>query len=233
MSVVIREVPFSDKEECVNRLIANTVACRNIGLLYGKMGCVVAFYVMSRKGNDSQRFVYEKFASKVLDDVTSSISKNTSIDFAHGLCGIGWGIEFLISEGFIDGNSLDLLEEIDKAIMQINPHRFPYTLHYGLKGVLHYILAHINNCMSQDGIRPFDQDFLHTVYKSSLMAKNHSEDIELSMLADSYINFMNTGYIDYSFNPMDFIKKEVVDKNLSTLSVALEDGLSGYLLINA
>ena len=188
---------------------------------------------MSRKGNNSQRFVYGKFANKILYDIISSIGKNTSIDFAHGLCGIGWGLEFLISEGFVDGNSLDLLEEIDKAIMQINPQRLPYTLHYGLKGVLHYILAHIKNCMLQDGIRPFDQDFLHTVYKSSLMAKNHSEDIELSMLADSYINFMNTGNIDYSFEPVKFIKKGVDDKKISTLSVALEDGLSGYLLINA
>ena len=39
-------------------------------------------------------------AEKLLDSIVRNIKKDMSIYFSNGLCGICWGIDFLLNEGF-------------------------------------------------------------------------------------------------------------------------------------
>lgn len=78
----------------LNRLIlhANDVPSA-IGLLDGKMGIalVLAHYARCRGKKK-----LEHAADFLVESVMNLLTKTVSIDFANGLSGIGWGIEYLI-----------------------------------------------------------------------------------------------------------------------------------------
>ena len=228
-----KEVVFSDKEKCIHNLIFNTTSYPDIGLLYGKMGCSITFYIMSRNADESHRSIYKMFARRILDEVTSSITKNTPFNFAYGLCGIGWAVDYLISSNFIQGDSMVLLEEIDCSVMQINPMRLSQTLEYGLEGVLHYVLGHIVVCKRQSNVIPFDNDYLSELYKCALICKDNSDTTELKKLCCAFVRYMETGIVDYTFDPIAFVDKEKVRSGMSVSSISLSKGLCGYLLIKA
>ena len=229
--LTVKEAVFSEREKCVHNLILNTTSHSDIGLLYGKMGCSITFYIMSCNVDESRCPVYEMFARRILDEVTSSITKNTPYNFAYGLCGIGWAVDYLISNNFIQGDSMDLLEEIDCSIMQINPMRLSYTLDYGLEGLLHYVLGHIEVCRKQSNTTPFDGEFLNELYKSALFCKDNSDNGKLRKLCNAFIEYVETGIIDYVFNPVAFVDKEKVLSDMGGSSISLSEGQCGYLLI--
>ena len=49
-------------------------------------------------GRAKKSDVYSDCASELLDDIWSEIGTNETLFFAEGLCGIGWGIEYLIQQ---------------------------------------------------------------------------------------------------------------------------------------
>ena len=68
------------------------------------------------------------------------------INLETGLCGIGWGIEYLIQNGFMEGDSNEILTEIDKKVMERDLRRIKdLSLETGLMGISSYINIRINN----------------------------------------------------------------------------------------
>lgn len=104
------------ENQSIDSLIANGKSLSNIGLANGKMGIALYFFYLSRYKNDP---FYERFALELLDDIAEAIDLNTSIDFENGITGIGWAIEHLLQNGFIEGNADDILEEIDAAVSRV------------------------------------------------------------------------------------------------------------------
>jgi hypothetical protein len=52
-----------------------------------------------------------------------------------GLTGIGWGIEYLIQNGSVKGESVEICEEIDYRIMETDPKRITdFSLETGFEG---------------------------------------------------------------------------------------------------
>ncbi|MFR5871025.1 MAG: hypothetical protein ACLUEV_04710 [Alistipes sp.] len=49
------------------------------------------------------------------------VHENIPINFVDGLCGIGWGVEHLIQNALLEGDSDDVLEDIDKKIIERDP----------------------------------------------------------------------------------------------------------------
>ena len=90
--------------------------CQYSGLWNGKMGISVFFFLLSKVTGNKH---YKDYAGELLDDVCSNLSFRTPICFADGLCGIGWAIEYLKAEGFIKGNTNDILSEVDKQIINV------------------------------------------------------------------------------------------------------------------
>lgn len=75
----------------------------------------IFFFLLSRQTHNRW---YEEFAGELLDDVCNNLSQHCPVTFADGLCGIGWAIEFLKKEGFIEGDTDEILEEVDKQVME-------------------------------------------------------------------------------------------------------------------
>lgn len=212
----------------LQRLIIGADYLNNKGLLYGKMGLVLTLYQISRKKN--LQVLYD-FADSLVKNIIESITKFDNYDFAYGLCGIGWSLEYLIHNRFVEGDSLSICECLDESIMKINPNRLDHSLEHGIKGFLHYVLAHIYNCNNQRGITPFDEVFLHEVKCACKTVSANTKDFELTNLCSCFLNFASEEKITYCYDINSFIlepdKEEIIENDLS-----LRTGLSGKILLN-
>jgi lantibiotic modifying enzyme len=94
----------------------NSNKISDVGLLNGKMGIVI-FFAHYAQYTGLQR--YDEFAENLLDEIYDALGRNSPIDFQSELCGIGWGIEYLVQNGLMAGNTDEILEDIDKKIMRI------------------------------------------------------------------------------------------------------------------
>lgn len=103
-------------KDILRYLIFKAEKLENWGIYNGKLGVVILFYEYSRYSTDK---LYEEFADKIIDSVLR-LPNDLSYRFSDGLSGIGWGIIYLMSRNFIEGDIDDILFEIDKKIALID-----------------------------------------------------------------------------------------------------------------
>ena len=108
------------------------------------MGLCLFFYHLSRQTNNPE---YEKIADGLLDQVFANLSTTVSTDFENGLAGIGWGIEYLVQNQFAEGNTDEILEEVDNRVFRVlNEENIPtFELGNGLTGFLFYLISRLKN----------------------------------------------------------------------------------------
>ncbi len=166
----------------INHLMLNACFMQDIGLYHGKMGITIFFAHYSRY---TKEVAYNDFAEELLDEIYQEISIKTSIDFESGLCGIGWGIEYLLQNGFFEGDSNDILSELDAKVMERDIRRFSdTTLHTGLNGISCYINKRLSSSQSEANQIPFDD-----IYISEWKLINNSAYISDN---DVFIDILNT-----------------------------------------
>ena len=105
---------------------------KSLGLFYGKMGIAIFYYQLSRQLGDVK---YEDTADTLIDEIFASLKKVTlQPDFESGLSGIGWGIEFLVQNGFLDASTDEVLSDIDDKIFQhiVQAEKLPINFNMGL-----------------------------------------------------------------------------------------------------
>ena len=132
--------------------------CREVGLWEGKTGMSIFFFLLSR--HTSNRW-YEEFAGELLDDVCNHLSLHCPVTFADGLCGIGWAIEFLKKEGFIEGDTDEILGEVDRQVMERDVRRITdASLETGLAGIAAYVRSRLESERTDSDYHPFDAGYL-------------------------------------------------------------------------
>lgn len=120
-----------------NHLILHSIDIEDIGLFHGKMGVVLFFAHYARYTDQA---IYDDFAGELLEEISENIPETLPINLETGLCGIGWGIEYLIQNGFMEGDSNEILTEIDKKVMERDLRRMKdLSLETGLMGISCYI----------------------------------------------------------------------------------------------
>ena len=165
-----------------NTILLNAGKVQTGGLLNGKMGIALFLYHYAEINGNK---VYGDFADELLDEVLDGISSHTpSVDFAHGLTGIAWGICHLIEEKFIDADT-DILEEMETLfgktdhadlIADINnaPSFFSKGIYFTNRNnneVLLHLLNELNSPLTQhDGILPLGylNSILYTVLQVNI-----------------------------------------------------------------
>lgn len=146
--------------------LLNGSFCPNPGLFNGKMGIAFFFFLNARYIHNSW---YEDFAGELLDDVCTGLHIGLPITFADGLCGIGWGIEFMKKLNFIEGDTDDILCDIDRKIMERDVRRVSdMTLEYGLEGIAIYVRSRLDSIRTISGKRPFDSSYLKELEEACL-----------------------------------------------------------------
>lgn len=113
-----------------------------LGLADGKMGITIALFRYSRLSGDRN---YEGAACKLLDEIYEQIDYLMPVSFADGLCGIGWGLEYLVQHGYVEGDTDEVLKDIDLCVVGcINASAMlTLSLQYGIVGLGRYLLIRV------------------------------------------------------------------------------------------
>lgn len=203
-----------------------------MGLFEGKMGIAISFLIYGRETANS---VYSDFGDYLLDGLLAKVDKRIGLGFATGLSGIGWGIEYLIQNGFVCCNSHEVCKEIDELILLYDLRRMKdFLLSTGIEGLLHYVLARIKGNISQHTELPFDR-----LYLAELHAKLYSADASTMSpaakeLRKAYSGFLERGVVDYELNLDRFVAELKTETlQLTHEKLGLDGGLASLLVYRA
>lgn len=84
----------------------------NLGM-EGEMGRVIAFYHLFRQTGDKE---WKEKAETLLDEIIDGCSVELPLTYGDGLCGVGVGVEYLVQEGFVEGDGDEILCEMDSLV---------------------------------------------------------------------------------------------------------------------
>jgi len=214
------------------QLLLRSSMGKEIGLYHGKMGLILFFAHYFRH---SGLKVYDDTAGELMDELKKYIHTEMPVGFASGLAGIGWGVEYLIQNGFTEGDkSLKSCRDIDNKIMEKDLRRLTdYSLDAGLEGILHYVLAHIKGVMAQQSVLPFDETYLSDLYQAvTAIPKDVEPSENFKSLSAEYASFYeNRVAVNYTLQLLPVIEDDKIEKDrLNGTPLGLKKGLAGYLL---
>jgi len=212
-------------EQALAYLTINGSYLNDLGLFHGKMGIVLFF---SELAHASQNSAYEDLASNLLGEIYEEIHYDLPINLENGLCGIGWGIEYLVQHGLMEGDTDEILSDIDQKVMEINPLRMTdFSLRRGLGGIAYYVLARLNASRQSDTL-PFDKDYLNVLQKAMSQAVfSHEDEIGLNLL-ESLQQVVNGQHINLQL-PSFLTSYEMKETSFDDILLGLENGLTGWL----
>ncbi|MCC8146272.1 MAG: glycosyltransferase [Bacteroidales bacterium] len=210
-----------------NHLMLNASFTKDLGLYNGKMGIVI-FFAHYAKYAESKKI--QEFAEILLDEIYDQINWLTPLDLESGLCGIGWGLEYLVQNGFMTGNTDEILEEIDKKVMEYAPLRIQnLTIKKGIGGILNYVYMRLLSSKKKNKKSPFDPLFLEELLK---IANKYSQDKKANSIKEiskKYISLCNSS----AENNGKILLSSVVPLNsvineIENTALGLENGCAGF-----
>lgn len=217
-------IQFSEHDRMLHHLMLQSDFLDDIGLLKGKMGLALFFTEYKRHTGEN---IYENIADDLIDQIFSNAHKQLPVGL-NGLCGIGWGVEYLVQNGFMNGNTAEICEDINAKIMEKDPRRITdLSFETGFEGMLHYILAHNKGTANQKS-EAFDKYYLSDLF-SSLQSLAETDSISESFRRLISI-FMSGNLSEYKTELAPFVKSREVDNKLWALPIHIYGGTSGILL---
>ena len=217
------EHTFTQEQLLLHQVVlhANDVPAR--GLFEGQMGIVRALseYARARKLRPLKIAI-----NFLLDQVLDNLSTEMPLDFANGLTGIGWGVEYLLQNQFQRGQGADICAAIDQKLMQQNILRqTDLSLEKGLEGWLHYIVAHLQGAQ-RSGRQVFDAKYLQDCAQVCRHLLMQNESSPLRDLCKTFMTMVQGQPADYQFDLAHLI---VQHPKLNTPELGLRKGLAGKL----
>ncbi len=210
-------------EKIRKMVLRNLDKVKSIGFYDGKMGLALFLCLYQRYMND---YADQELIEQLLDEIYAGITPELPVTFGQGICGIGWGIEYLIQNGFMEGDSDEILKESDKKVMERSPLRISdWRLYSGLGGVLVYVFCRLNVRRELGKLSPFDEEYLSELEEA---AKQMIQNPEVKGISAAYrfLEYRRTGLLDYSLPDLkEIIGSFLLDKNRSNLKINME----GYL----
>lgn len=217
-------------EEALTYLTLNCSFLVELGLFHGKMGIAIFFYHYAQNTGITQ---YKNFADHLLDDIYDEIHSELPLNLENGLCGIGWGIEYLVQHNFVKGNTDEILKHIDNILIQTNLSNYvDLSFRKGLSGIIFYITARLNNPFRNANTAcPFDIKYLETL-KHKLLKTDFYDEETPENLKDSFFQTLNgIKSIEYIELPKCLRIYQNINLNkLTSLALGLDGGIAGILL---
>lgn len=212
--------------QALTYLTINSSFLGDLGLFHGRMGIVLFFAHYARVTQNKQ---YEDFAEILLDEIYEEIHWDLPINLENGLCGIGWGIEYLVQNGFMKGNTDEILADIDRKVLEIDPLRISdLSFRRGLAGIIFYVIARLNANRETINL-PFDQEYLDSLQKALENKKFTEEDKNSIDLAYQLKQVLNKEKIRLILPNFLIQGNPNFEANFDKQLLGLEEGLTGLL----
>ena len=186
-------------ERIVRHLIIYSASLDNIGLMNGKMGIALFFYHLH---NITKNENHLRFANELTQHIMSKLDYKIPRTFFDGLIGIAWGFDHLIRNHFIDFEDEDILEDLDKALLEINiTNLFDESFSTGVRGIAFYIAS---RCSGKEKIpAPFCQEYIHELV--ARMNRIEQKDPVTIQIQNQLQQVMNGHIIEYDLNPFYYL----------------------------
>lgn len=216
-------------QKIANHLILHVNLLDNLGLYYGKMGIVIFLYHYA-KFTDNK--IIADFADELLEDILNKINHELTFDFVNGYCGIGWSIEYLLHNNFVQGNSNEILIEIDNKIMEWDVRRIIKSHEFcSVEGLLHYVVFRLYRCEKDN--TPFDSRYIEDMYVLSSEIQKIKLRNSISEMASIFLSWKNGEKIIYC--PDKTIRNILIHNNqqqkeLANIDLGLKQGCAGIAL---
>jgi len=209
-------------KEVAEYLVLNANFSDDLGLFHGKMGILLFLCEYSRFAGEK---LYHEFAGILLEEIYEDITKDTPPYMENGLAGIGWGIEYLVSNQFMQGNTDDILTDVDCHIMKYDPMRWDdLGFNKGFSGIVFYVLTRLKSTNRDSHSDPFDAIYLDSLYHQAAKILNNVElDKSLYPILELYTN-------TYSKNqpiPHLLLSPYLDNTHFESDELGLQDGWAG------
>jgi len=216
----------STYEQALAYLTINSSFTGDLGLFHGRMG-IILFFAHYAHATKSKH--YEDFAGCLLDELYEEIHEDLPINLENGLCGIGWGIEYLVQHGFMEGDTDEILADIDRKVMELDPLRMTnLSFRRGLAGVVFYVITRLNAHRATSAL-PFDAAYLTSLQQALERAK-FTEAAEIPADLPGVFNRVLEGEKLKLSLPDCLTHSELsLDKPFDEILLGLEEGLAGWL----
>ena len=209
-------------DKIVNCIEENSSNITGIGWASGMSGIGLFLFYYSRLIRSIDT---EELAFQLISDAVDEFNKHNSIStFCNGVAGVGWIIEYLVKNDFIESNTDELLRSIDTYVLKsitMDMRRKEYDYLHGILGKGLYLLNR-KSIAKEDLEYVVDSVYEIAVkegnyfkYKSSYLPKGILVDnLSLSHGSASVINIISRFY---ERGIKKERSKEIVDKSLNYL----------------
>jgi len=229
-SNLIKYVQFTQEEDIIHHLLLKASSYKCNGLFYGKLGIAIAFFEFGKYRNNP---VYTDYAMELKESLPKIIEEKITNDFASGICGFGWGIEYMIQQKYIGNNNIDACSTIDEKIMAVDIRRMnDLSLETGLEGFLHYIMIRLSGARKRNDPRPFDDTYLNDIRWKLHFLQDEIISVGLRNLKQLFFCFVNIDIPFYKPDIYSFTKDLVLksENDITAAKLGLVDGLAGKLI---
>lgn len=210
-------------------LMVQTGFNSTLGLFHGKMGCLLFLCAYARFSGKEN---YESLAFDLIDEIYEDIHSETPINLENGLCGIGWGIEYLVQHRYMEGDTGVILKNINSRIMEADPlYMTDHTLRKGVAGIAYYVMEHTLSPVA--GMRTFSEEYMDRMAAALNKLSSNGDHHLFPKVVTFYQNREYARCIprSYPLDFPDFIPESYLlispDTNFSTCPLGLEIGLAG------
>lgn len=205
-------------------LMLHTSHRDNLGLLNGKMGVAIFFFHYT--GYTAKK-VYKDFAGELINEIYKEIHVNYPCDFRDGLPGIAWGVEYLVRNRFVEGETDEILEELDRQILERDVRRIQdNTLDTGLKGLAYYVISRCAN--KEKSNRIISEEYIFDLIKA--LQSNVYKDNENTGLINDLKGILAHQQVTIGMSPIDDILEKTTFRYKSLFQPSRPLGISknGY-----
>jgi hypothetical protein len=145
----------------------------------------------------------------LIDEIYKEIHRDIPLNFRDGLCGIAWGLEYLMRNHFVKANPDAVLEESDKRIREWDVrYMSDHSLMTGLKGIACYVISR-----RQDRINA--NPYITSEYICDLilaLQNGKDKDEERDCLIRDLERIINKENFSDSYAPVGKLLFDIVDK---------------------
>ncbi len=124
----------------------DTITSDNINLMGGKAGIALFFFYYSKLTNKEE---YADIGFKMLSDAFEEINKGFNYHtFSGGIAGVGWTVEHLVQNGFLEPDTREVLDDLDDFVfktMMTDIRSVNYDFLHGAIGNGTYFLSRLQN----------------------------------------------------------------------------------------
>lgn len=128
---------------CVSKAHAVDGSFSNTIGMNGNMGKVISLFSLYQKTQEPK---WESQAESLLTNILEKCNRNSPLSYGEGLCGVGYGLEYLLQNHMVEGEADEVLSDIDTLVVnEINKRTLQgLNIDDGILGLAYYLYCRLH-----------------------------------------------------------------------------------------